>query len=184
MKNILMILMTAITLLACKNQKTDRLQLQQEITQLKDSTAIVRVSIDHENFYPESSTFTGRISLADNMFRVDLFDQYEGNTMMIFQGKIPYGNKALKFVVTPENRDLNSVMMGKVIDKEKNLGSGYVMTEGTVKVLSMSRNHVILELSGKMMHYASKKVVACSGNLLFSKPTYLISNLKDEEIFY
>ncbi len=179
-----MILMTAITLLACKNQHTDRLQLQQEITQLKDSTAIVRVSIDHENFYPESSIFTGRISLADNMFRVDFFDQYEGNTMMIFQGKIPYSKKSLSFEITPENTDLNNVMLGKVIDKVQNLGSGYVMTEGTVEVLSMNRNHIILQLSGKMMHYASKKVVACSGNLLFRKPTYLISNLKDEEVFY
>lgn len=184
MRNAFFILIALFLGVACKEKQSEKLQLEQKLTQLKDSTAVVTVAIDHEKFYSDSATFTGRVSLADNMFRIDLFDQYEDNTMMIFQGKMPYAKKALRFEITQENKDLNSVMIGKMIDKAQNVGSGYVMTEGKVEIASMNRNQIILQLSGKVMHYATKKIVACSGNLIFKKPTYLISNLKDEEIFY
>ena len=69
----------------------------------------------------------------------------------MFDGKAWYNEKKIKgFGGSGES---STLMVGKVIDREKNKGAGYLMKSGFIEPLSISKSKLVFKVSGKMKKY-------------------------------
>jgi hypothetical protein len=91
----------------------------------------------------------------ENFFNMNFFDQYGSNYILVFDGKSWYNEKKIKgFGGSGES---STLMVGKVIDKEKNKGAGYLMQSGFIEPLTISRSKLVFRVSGKMKKYPNVK---------------------------
>lgn len=123
--------------------------------QLQDNQTKFILTLDGKTFYGEDATFTGMTRVTEKFFQMNYFDQYGSNYMLMFDGKAWYNEKKIKGF--NGSGDASSLMVGKVTDKEKNKGTGYLMSSGFIEPLSISQSKLVFKVSGKMKKYPEVK---------------------------
>lgn len=143
--------MLLTTLWGCKkNVDTEAIYAQ-----LQDNQTKFILTLDGETFYNQDAIFTGMTRTSENFFQMNYFDQYGSNYMLMFDGKAWYNEKKIKgFGGSSES---STLMVGKLIDKEKNKGAGYLMNSGFIEPLSISPSKLVFKVSGKMKKYPKVK---------------------------
>jgi hypothetical protein len=151
MKKYFLFFITLTILSSCKKD----IDTEAIYAQLQDNQTKFILTLDGETFYNQDASFTGMTRASENFFQMNYFDQYGSNYMLMFDGKAWYNEKKIKgFGGSGES---STLMVGKVTDKEKNKGAGYLMNSGFIEPLSISQSKLVFKVSGKMKKYPKVK---------------------------
>lgn len=172
----------------CSCGSSTEKEIESTFASLKDGQAKVLISIDDKAFYLPESIFFGDVQVFDNSFRLNVYDQFESNLVVSFGGNQWYEKKPISKQVFANNQISASVMIGKLIDKKKLIGEGYLMTDGEIKIKSFSREKLVLELTGKVGRYQTErepeKWNTLTGLIIYKKPKLVIQDLTESQLFY
>ena len=188
-KNIIVFLFFNIVFFACTKSNTDKNNSVGEIyTSLKDGQAKAIINIDGKEFYPKESIFSTDI-LADKSFlRASIFDQYKGNIIISLGTPKWHESKPYKLQLSMDKQIEGGLMIGKLIDKEKNIGEGYLMTEGEITFQSFSKDKCIFLIHGKVGKFENQSVPEkwndMEATIIFKKPNIQLANLTEKEVYF
>lgn len=174
-------------LLVCFSACSDKINTDQLYQSLQDNQAKAIILIDDKAFYPSESVFSGDITALKTFFRFSIFDQFQSNIVIAFGGENWYVQKPMIKQVFIDNQVAASVMVGKIKDKAKALGEGYLMTEGTISVESFSKEKIVIRLRGKVGKYEHQREPTkwnrLEGAIVFRKPNINIQGLSEKDLF-
>lgn len=155
---------------------------------LKPGEAQFVVTMDGDLFYPEESRFKGEITVMPNLLRLNLFDQFESNTIIALSESNLFAKRPITRPILLDNQSAGSVMIGKVRDKKQRTGDGFLMTEGTLTVDRVSDEKVVLRLTGKVANFNTmrdqrtwKRLEAL---LVYRKPTITVPTNAEKTLLY
>ncbi|MEZ0487407.1 hypothetical protein [Fibrella aquatica] len=155
---------------------------------LKPGEARLVVSMDGESFYADDSRFKGEVTITPLSIRLNLFDQYESNTMVTLGGSDLFDKRPVTRVITMDGQSLNSIMIGKVRDKAQRTGDGFIMTEGTVTVDHLSEEKIIIHFTGKTGNFNTMNNPdtwkRLDGLLVYRKPVVTVPSGDKQALFY
>lgn len=171
--------------LACSNQNQDYEKVYES---LKEGESKILVSIDNEDFYRKESIFKGEVTVTNNFLHLNFFDQFESNVILVLGGDNWFMYKPVKKIVTVENSMNASVMIGKIIDKAQHKGRGYLMTDGTIEVKTLTQDKIIIELNGKVGRYMGErdpsKWNSLKSVIICKKPQIKLQGVTPEKVYY
>ncbi|MCU0323660.1 MAG: hypothetical protein MUF45_00195 [Spirosomaceae bacterium] len=180
----IIITLICTTLLACDSS----VNTEAVLASLKEREGKILIKIDGKEYYPKSSIFKGELTVLDGFFRTSLFDQFESNVVIAFGGEKWYETKPIKKQVFIDNQVAASVMIGKLINKEKQLGEGFLMTEGEITVMSISEEKFIMRFEGKLGKFdvqrEPEKWNVVEGWVIIKKPSIVLQGLKTEQVYF
>lgn len=155
---------------------------------LKPNQVKAVIQIDRDDFYPSESVFTGKVDVFDTFFRANLTDQFESNIIVSFSGDDWYKQKPIKRKIFVDNQVVGSVMIGRLTDKIKRRGEGYLMTEGDISVETISDDKLVLRLTGRVGRYefqrTPEKWNTLRGLIVFKRPQLRLQNLTKKEVYF
>lgn len=128
------------------------------------------LTIDDEKFYEEDALFEGHLEVKENYFIMNFFNQHNGNFILNFSGiKEWYNQKPIEGKLY--GTSVSNLMVGKVVDREENKGVGYLMSEGEIVALTVSKDKLIFKVTGKLKKYPE----VLEGSPSFKFDGYIIS---------
>ncbi|ARK10499.1 hypothetical protein A6C57_09270 [Fibrella sp. ES10-3-2-2] len=155
---------------------------------LKPGEAQFVVRMDGDDFYKEDSRFKGEVTVRPSSIRLNLFDQYESNTIITLGGNRLLEKRPVDQLITLNDQSLNSVMIGRVRDKKERTGDGFILTEGTVTIDHLSDEKIVIRFAGKTGNFNTmnnrdtwKKLEAL---LVYRKPTITVPTGDRQTLFY
>lgn len=156
--------------------------------ELKPGEAQFVISLNNDVFYGADSRFKGEVTVTPASIRLNLLDQYEGNTIVTLSGTNLFAKRPVSRLITLDNQSLGSVMIGKVRDKAQRTGDGFVMTEGTVTIDHLSEEKVVIRLTGKTGNFITMNDPATwkrlEGILVYRKPVINVPSGNKQTLFY
>lgn len=155
--------------------------------QLADKQAKAIYKVNNKEFYPSEGIFSAEINASDQLLSLTLVDQFDDRTIISFGGENWYVSMPVKKEVFADNQVNAGVKMGKLIDRQKMVGIGYVMSEGTVTLQEFSKDKVIVKIKGKVGKYSdfqeATEFFPMEGTVVCKKPTFQLMNITEEELF-
>ncbi len=155
---------------------------------LKPGQARVQIQLDGANFYPAESQFSGQVDVYDTYMRLNLFDQFDSNIIVAFSGSDWYKEKPIRRQVFLDNQVAGSVMIGRLIDKANRRGEGYLMTDGTITVESLSDNKLVMRLTGKAGKYEFQRIptkwITVQGLIVIRNPSLRLQHVTRKDVFF
>ncbi len=146
MKFFNIIVLSILVLLSCKKNA----DFDTDFSNLKDNQIKFRLSLDNQDFYEPDAIFTGHLDARDNFLGLNCFNQYGGNFMLTLDGNFWYKKE---FVEGKGGYSFSSLMFGKVTDKAKQKGAGYLLSTGRIEPIVMTKSKIILKVYGKAKKY-------------------------------
>lgn len=155
--------------------------------QLNDKQAKVIYKIEGKEFYPSQSIFSGEVNASDNLLSITLADQFEDRTIISFGGDGWYSGLPSKKEIFVDNQVNAGVKMGRLVDREKMVGEGYMMSEGSVTLVEFSKDKIVLKIYGKVGKYSDFKQPSeyynVEGMVVCRKPLFRLVNITEKELF-
>jgi hypothetical protein len=173
-----------LCLLACRTESdADKLYAS-----LKPGQARVSIQLDGQDFYPSQSIFGGQVDVFNSFLRLNLSDQFESNIIASFSGDDWYKQKPVKRQVFIDNQVSASVMIGRLTDKVKRRGEGYLMTDGLITVETMSDAKLVMRLTGKVGKYEYQRMPEkwneLKGLIVIRNPTYRFRDVTKKDVYF
>lgn len=154
---------------------------------LGDNQAKVVYKIDGKEFYPQESIFKGEVSVSDKLLSITLIDQFDGRSIISFGGDDWYLSIPSKKDVFSDDQVNAGVKMGKLTDREKMVGEGLIMSEGTLTLQEFSKEKIVIKIQGKVGKYSDfeepTEFKNFDGTIIYKKPVYNLLNITEEELF-
>jgi len=132
---------------------SDKFKVDEVYNQLKDDQAKIILHIKGSNFYKEESIFHGHLEIVEKSFTINYFDQFDSNVMIHFGADKWYEEKPIKAPIRMFNSSTSTVMFGKIKDKAKRKGEGYLMSQGLLTFKSLNKDKIVIEVVGKAKKY-------------------------------
>lgn len=155
---------------------------------LNDGEARIIVSIDGDDFYKDDSRFKGEVTISPNTIHMNLFDQYESNVMLSLGDEALFAKKPIKRAIVVDQPSAGSVMIGRVKDKAKRTGDGFLMTEGEMTVESLSDEKIVVKLSGRTGNFNTmrdqKTWKSLEGLLVYKRPKIMMRGDATKSLLY
>lgn len=155
---------------------------------LKPGQARVSIQLGGTDFYAPQSLFSGQIDMFGSFLRMNLSDQLESNLIVSFSGDDWYKRKPIKRQVFIDNQVVASVMIGRLTDKVKRRGEGYLMTEGQITVESISDQKLVMRLIGKAGKYefqrTPEKWVTLKGLIVIKNPNFRFRDITKKDVYF
>lgn len=162
---------------------------EQEIYEsLKVNESKFIFKLDGKDFYPTESIFSGHLEILEKSFTISYFDQKESNVMIHFGGDKWYVDRPIKIPVKLLNSYTSTLMFGRIKDKEKRLGEGYLMSEGFITFKTLTKDKIILHVDGKAKKYPQvnpeDKDYDVQAIIVCKKPKIDFLEINEKEAFY
>jgi hypothetical protein len=155
--------------------------------QLADKQAKAIYKINNTDFYPSEGIFSAEINASDQLLSMTLIDQFDDRTIISFGGENWYVSMPVKKEVFADNQVNAGVKIGKLVDRQKMTGLGYVMSEGTVTLVEFSKDKIVVKIKGKVGKYSdfqeATEFYPMEGTVVCKKPTFHLMNITEEELF-
>lgn len=155
--------------------------------QLNDNQAKVIYKIDGKEFYPSQSIFLGEVNVSDQLLSVTLVDQFQDQTIISFGGDKWYSRLPSRKEIFADNQVNAGVKMGKLVDREKMVGEGYMMSEGSVTLIELTEDKIIMKIYGKVGKYSDfqqpSEYYKVEGTVVFRKPLFRLGNVTEKDLF-
>ncbi|MBE9465003.1 hypothetical protein ACFP1I_16710 [Dyadobacter subterraneus] len=155
--------------------------------QLADKQAKAIYKVNNKEFYPSEGVFSAEINASDKLLSMTLVDQFDDRTIISFGGENWYVAVPVKKEVFADNQVNAGVKMGKLLDRKKMIGVGYVMSEGIVTLQEFSKDKVVIKVKGKVGKYSdfqeATEFFPMEGTVVCKKPTFQLMNITEEELF-
>ncbi|GAB3576201.1 hypothetical protein GCM10027578_41640 [Spirosoma luteolum] len=177
-------LVASLLLLGCQRDP----DIQSIYSTLKPGEARLLVQIDGKDFYPAESAFKGEVFVFDTHLQLNVTDQYESNVIISFNGDKWYAQRPVKRPVVIDNQVAASAMIGRLIDPVNRRGEGYLMTDGTITVESLSADKLVMRLDGRVGKYEYQKMPEkwnqIKGLLVYRSPKLTLQNVTAKEVYF
>lgn len=155
---------------------------------LKNGEARIVVRMDGDDFYPENSHFKGEVTVAENSIRLNLFDQFESNVILSLTDENLFAKRPVQRTIEVTNQNAGSVMMGRVRDKKLRTGNGFLMSEGTVTVDSLSEQRVAIRINGMTGNFNTlndrKTWKKLEGIIVYKRPVISMRSEAEKSLLY
>lgn len=169
-------------------QKTDKTNIDKIYNSLKDGQTKAIIKIDGKEFYSKESIFTSDIIADNTFFRANLFDQFESNLIINFGTERWHATKPYTLKLQETQAIEGSLMIGKIADKEKRTGEGYLMTEGEMRLEAFSKEKCVVIVNGKVGKFdgqsTPEKWLTVEAIIVSKKPKTTLVNLKEEGLYF
>jgi len=147
--NSLLVLFIFCFVSACS---TDRHE-QEIYNSLKDNQSKFIFKVEGKDFYRPESIFSGHLEIVEKSFTINFFDQFDSNVMIHFGGDKWYANRPIRVPLKLINNYSSTIMFGRIKDKAKRLGIGYLMSDGFLSITALSKEKIIIKIEGKAKKY-------------------------------
>lgn len=155
---------------------------------LKNGEAKFIVTMNGAAFYPDDSRFKGEVTLAPNAIRMNLFDQFEGNVILTLNSENLFVKKPVKRSIQADNQVAGSVMIGRVRDRLKRTGDGFLMSAGEVTIESLSDQKIVVRLVGKVGNFNTLSDAQTwqrlEGLLIYKRPQLIMQSGVEKSLLY
>ncbi|MCF2444437.1 hypothetical protein L0657_10765 [Dyadobacter sp. CY345] len=155
--------------------------------QLGENQAKAIYKIDGKEFYPPESIFKGEVSVSDKLLSITLIDQFDGRSIVSYGGDDWYLSIPSKKDVFSNDQVNAGVKMGKLTDREKMVGEGMILSEGTVTLQEFSKDKIVIKIQGKVGKYSDfeqpTEFKNFDGTVVYKKPAFNLLNITEEELF-
>lgn len=182
------VLLAGVVLSSCTPSSSSTENIKELFATLKDGEAKVVYTIDNHSFYGDSSIFKGEITAFDHAFRINLSDQFQGNTIIAIGGDKWFTKKPILKSVNTNNQTQASAMIGRMIDPANRRGLGYIMTSGEIKIETLSTEKVVIRLKGQVGEYTTMGNSASwkpmTGLIVYKKPHLKIQGLSPQQLYF
>ncbi len=154
-----------------------------EFEKMEEGQTKFLLTINGETFYETDAVFDGNLAVKENYFNMNFLNQHDGNFILNFGDvKNWYDSKTIEGKLY--GSAASNLMIGKVIDKKENKGVGYLMSNGKIIPITISKDKIIFRIEGKLKKYPNvredDKDFICEGYIISKKPKfseYSIRNL-------
>ncbi|WAC10220.1 hypothetical protein [Dyadobacter pollutisoli] len=172
---------------SCQSQDAVKEKSEEIFRTLKNNEARILVRIGDKEFYSPESVFTGQILMSDNMMSMTLTDQFEGKTIINLGSKKWFSKKPVHELINAENQVSTNVKMGKIVDREKMIGEGYMMAYGEITAVEFLKDKMVFKIMGKVGKYSDfqqpDKYLPAEGIIVYKKPAVSFGNVTENEVF-
>ncbi len=169
---------------ACSTDKHE----QEVYESLKNNQSKFIFKVDGKDFYPTESIFEGHLEIVEKSFTISYFDQFDSNVMIHFGGPKWYSDRPIRVPIKLINNYTSTLMFGKIKDKEKRLGEGYLMAEGYITFKTLTKDKIILKVEGKAKKYPNvnkeDKDYDVQAIIICKKPKIDFLEINEKEAFY
>lgn len=169
-------------------QKTDKTNIDKIYNSLKDGQTKAIIKIDGKEFYPKESIFSCDIIADNTFFRANLFDQFESNIVLNFGTERWHATKPYVLKLQKDQQIEGGIMIGRIADKEKRTGEGYLMTEGEITLEAFSKDKCVVIVNGKVGKFEAQltpeKWHDVEAIIISKKPKTTLVNLKEEGLYF
>lgn len=173
---------------SCTTSSSSSPNATEVLSTLKEGEAKAFFSIDNQPFYGDSSIFKGEITAFDHAFRINLTDQFQGNTVIAIGGDKWFAKKPITKPVDTNNQTQASAMIGRITDPANRRGLGYIMTSGEITLKALSNEKAILHLKGQVGEYTTMGDPATwkpiEGFIFYKKPFLKIQGLTPQQLYF
>ncbi len=174
---------------SCSSPEKNNDKLVDEIyNSLKDGQTKAIIKIDGKEFYPKESVFSSDIIADKTFFRANLFDQFESNLIISFGTERWHATKPYTLRLQETQTIEGSLMIGKILDKEKRTGEGYLMTEGEMTLEAFSKDKCVVIVNGKVGKFEAQstpeKWLTVEAIIVSKKPKTKLVNLTEDGLYF
>lgn len=171
---------------SCSDNRRSTPDEEQILGTLKDNQAKALIKIGGKQFYPNESLFTGNVHLEKDRVSLNISDQFDGQIMLGFNSPSWYRKFPVKYELSDTSRNGGRLMIGKIIDKQKRIGEGYLLYSGSIVIEQLTKDRLIVKINGKCGKYdgfeLGKNLLDINGSIIFKKPNVLLLNVKWEDL--
>lgn len=172
----------AIFISSCTSSDDDKMY-----EQLGENQAKAIYKIDGKEFYPQESIFRGEVSTSDKLLSITLIDQFDGRSIISFGGDDWYLSIPSKKDVFSNDQVNAGVKMGKLTNREKMIGEGMILSEGTMTLEEFSKDKIVIKVQGKVGKYSDfeqpTEFKNFDGTIIYKKPVFNLLSITEEELF-
>jgi hypothetical protein len=133
----------------CKNNLPA--DIEKQYLQMKDKQTKFILHINNNSFYEVDAIFSGHLEAKNNYFVMNFHNQYGGNYILNLSGENWYNEKYIDGRLA--GAAASNLMIGKVINKQENIGAGYLMDSGKIEPITVSKAKLIFKVSGSLKKY-------------------------------
>lgn len=170
------------------NKEEEDKQYQTIYQSLKDNQTKFVVKLNGNDFYNPESIFTGHLEMLEGSFTMSYFDQFESNVMIHFGGQKWYEGRPITAPIKLDNGYSSNVMVGKIIDKSKKLGAGYLMSEGKLTFKVFTKEKFVIVIEGKAKKYPKVETTDPSfdikATIVSKNPKFDVVDIDGKKSFY
>lgn len=159
------------------------------LSTLQNGEANVSFKINGKEFYDRHNVFSGDVLVLDQVFRINLYDQFKSNFILSFEEKNKYIEKPYVRNIVSDNQIAGSVMAGKLADTlSSNTGIGYLLAEGIVEVKKCDAEKMQIKVKGNGAKFNSFNVPdkweKIEAEIIIKKPRYIFEGVLPNEFYY
>lgn len=171
MKNYYFLFLSLLLFWGCQKSSVD---IESEYQKIKDNQTKFILNIDNKPFYETDAIFTGHLEAKNNYFVMNFVNQHGGNYILSLSDDMWFNKKGITGKLY--GAAISNLMLGKVIDREKNIGAGYLMSEGIIEPITVSKSKLIFKINGKLKKYPNVSETdpsfAVNGYIISKNPEY------------
>ena len=171
----------------CRRDIDDYKRAQELLEDLEENQAYVSFALDGEEFYSGHNLFSGEIHVSRSTLSMTVTSPEGARSIINFGGSNWFMKKPLKTEIFERGEAVASVKVGKIIDPEKMIGEGYMLTEGEIDILRFSPNQMIMKVKGKAGKYSDFQqpdtLYSIKGFIVYKKPVIKFGDITEKEIF-
>ena len=174
---------------ACSSTEKEQEEMCEKVYKsLKDNQSKFIIKMNGDEFYKPESIFEGHLEILEKNLTISYYDQFESNVMIHFGGNKWYVPRPIRIPVTLESSYSSNVMIGRMKNKAKKLGEGYLMASGFLTLKSFTKDKIIMMIEGKAKKYPkvdeASPTYDVKGYFISKKPKIDYLTVDEKAAFY
>ncbi|MGX5854420.1 hypothetical protein ACWKW6_12270 [Dyadobacter jiangsuensis] len=154
---------------------------------LNDNQARIIANIGGKPFYSNESLFSGQVIMSENVLNVTLTDQFDGRTIINLAGDKWYGRRPVSDRVESYEQSATSLKIGKIIDREKLIGEGFMLTKGDIVAVTFEKSKMVFKIRGEVAKYSDfrkpDQYLPFECLVVYKKPAISLGDISEQAIF-
>ncbi|GGM98724.1 hypothetical protein GCM10010967_35770 [Dyadobacter beijingensis] len=171
----------------CRGRSESEGEAEKYLEKLNDNQAIIHASIAGKPFYGAENVFSGQIIMSGDVMNLTLTDQFDGRTIINAAGDKWYAQRPVSVQIDRDGESGSSLKMGKIVDREKLIGEGYMMTKGEIKAIVFEKDKMVFELKGEVAKYSDfekpDQYLPFEALVVYKKPAISFGDMSEQAIF-
>lgn len=171
----------------CRSENAVVEKAEKYLRALNDNQAKILLTIGGKQFYPRESVFTCQTLASSNVLNLTMTDQFDGRTMISIAQNEWYAGQPAGAGIEVGGQGATTLKIGKLTDRQKMIGEGYMMTNGAISVVTLDKEKVIFEIKGEVGPYsdfhAPEKLLPLEGIVVCKRPAISFGDVSEKEVF-
>lgn len=176
-----------ITFAGCSTRNTSAELAEKYWAGLHDNQARIVAKVAGKPFYTNESIFSGQVIMSENVLNLTLTDQFDGRTIINLAADKWYSRRPISERIESYEQSASSMKMGKISDREKLIGEGYMLTKGDIVALAFEKDKIIFKIKGQMARYSDfqrpDQYLPFEALIVYKKPAISLGDISEQAIF-